>query len=151
MKAWITIAVTDLNDYLVAAQLAALRTAALASGQSDPFTNVMHDRADYVRNRISGRVQLSATAYAVPPELKSQTCLLIIEAMQGRIPSLKLSDDQKTQIARAYKDLDIAGTEDLPISTATDSETAAVQQGKSGMTVVRKPSSTLTRDDMAGL
>jgi len=129
--AWITIAVADLNDYLLGAQMTALRTAALAVGQADPFTNVMHDRCNYVRNRIAGRVQLSVTAYTVPPELKAQACLLIIEAMQNRLAVLALSDDQRASIARAYKDLDIAGTEALPISTATDAAEAEVEGGGS--------------------
>jgi hypothetical protein len=127
--AWTTIAVEDLNDYLVAAQMTALRESALADGQADPFTNIMHARCNYVRNRIAGRVDLSATAYAVPPELKTQTCLLIIEAMQGRIPSLSLTEDQRRQIARAYDDLKIAGTTDFPISTATDAATPETEGG----------------------
>jgi hypothetical protein len=123
----VTIAVADLNDYLVAAQMTALRTAALGSGQSDPFTNAMHDRCNYVRNRIAGRVQLSATAYAVPPELKTQTCYLVIEAMQTRLPVLRLTEDQRTAVRRAYDDLAIAGTDDFPISTATDAQDPDVQ------------------------
>jgi len=152
MTTWLTIAATDLNDLLVGAQTTALRTAALASGQVDPFTNVMHLRCNYVRNRISGRVSLSATAYAVPPELKEQTCLLILESLQTRLPSLKLTEDQSRRIARAYKDLDIAGTVDLPISTADDAETPVVEKEKSGkMTIVSKPTSTLSKSSFEGL
>jgi len=151
MSAWLVIVADDLNDVLLAPQMSALRTAALATGQADPFTESMEKRANYVRSRIAGRVQLSATAYAVPPELKHQACLLIMEAMQGRIPALRLTDDQKTQIARAYKDLDIAGTTDLPISTADDATTPDVQQSSGGVTVVSKPTSTLRKDDFRGL
>ncbi len=143
--AWVLIVVDNLNDYLVAAQMSALRTAALASGQADPFTNIMHDRCNYVRNRISKLISISATPYAVPPELKTTTCWLIIESMQTRIPQLKLTEDQKSLIARAYKDLDIAGTKDLPISTPSDPETPAVQEGgaiKQVSTPTRKTSRT---------
>jgi hypothetical protein len=123
---WIVITAADLDDALVGAKASAIRTAALASGQADRFDNVMHARSNYVRNRIAGRCSLSATAYAVPPELKTQTCLLIIEQLQTVFPSLRLSDDQKNTISRAYKDLDIAGTVDFPISTATDAAAADV-------------------------
>ncbi len=123
---WIVITAADLDDALVGAKASAIRTAALASGQADRFDNVMHARSNYVRNRIAGRVQISSTAYAVPPELKTQTCLLIIEQLQTVFPSLRLSDDQKNTISRAYKDLDIAGTVDFPISTATDAAAADV-------------------------
>jgi len=148
--AWIVIVVDDLNDYLVSVQASALRTAALASGQADPFANIMHDRCNYVRNRISKLISISLTPYAVPPELKTTACWLIIESMQTRIPQLKLSDDQKSLIARAYKDLDIAATKDLPISMPTDPETPAVQSGN-GLTQVSKPTRKTSRTKLDGL
>src|SRR4051812_31509551 len=106
---WILIAVTDLNDYLVAAQVNALRTAALAGGQADPFTNVMHDMASRIRLKIEScrTNQVSATAYTVPPECKWIACYLIIEAMQTRLPGLKLTEEQKGQVDRAYKELNL--------------------------------------------
>lgn len=150
MAAWINIVVTDLNDYLVGAQVSALRTAALASGQSDPFENVMHDRTNYVRARISKRISISATAYSVPPELKTCACLLIIEAMQGRL-NLKLTDDQRSAIARAYKDLDIAATIDLPVSTPDDPVDPVVQAGGSNAVVVAKRERPLTGSRLSQL
>lgn len=147
---WKIIAATDLNDYQVGAMMDALRTAALAEGQADPFDAIMHARCNYIRNRISKRIQISITPYAVPPELVTCACWLIIESMQTRVPGLSLSEDQKTQITRAYKDLDIAATDDLPVTTPDDPTTPAVQSGNAGK-VVQKPSSTLTRDSMRGL
>lgn len=120
MTTWLIITAEDLNDYLVAAQVAAIRAMALADGQADRFAKLMQDRSNYVRNRIAGRSELSATAYSVPPELKTCTCYLIIEALQVAFPVLKLTEDQKITISRAYKDLDIAGTADFPISEPTD-------------------------------
>jgi hypothetical protein len=73
---WVVITANDLNDYLVGVQVDALRQTALADGQDDPFTRVMQDRASYVRRRIEGNPsnRISATPYAVPPELKTGTC-----------------------------------------------------------------------------
>jgi len=150
MSAWVVLTAENLNDYLVAAQASALRTAALASGQADPFATVMHDRCNYIRNRISRRIQISATAYAVPPELKSQACLLVIESMQARIPMLKLSEDQKTLIKQAYRDLDLATTEEFPISTPDDPIDPTVQSGGAVKLVVT-PSRKMTRTKMEGL
>ena len=150
MSAWIVVIADDLNDYLVAAQMSALRTAALGSSQNDPFANVMHDRCNYIRNRISKRIQISSTAYAVPPELKTCACLLVIEAMQARIPSLKLTEDQKTLIKRAYADLDIAVKDELPISTPDDPMEPTVQSGTS-VTLVQSRTRKSTRDKMEGL
>jgi len=145
---WIVITKAHMADYLVGAQLDALSTAALGDGQADPFDVSMQDRCTYVRNRIAGRCQLSATAYAVPPELKTQAFLLIIEAMQGRL-MLPLNDDQKSMIRRAYTDLDIAGTLDLPISDPTDPIDAAVQAPTSPS--MRAKTRRYTREDQDGI
>lgn len=103
MSNWVTIAVSDLNDYLVAAQVTALRSAALASGQADPFANVMRDVVNEIRFKVQSCAanKLSATPLTIPPELKKFACYLILESMQGRIPALKLTEDQKTQAERA--------------------------------------------------
>lgn len=150
MASWITITKAHLADYLVGAQLEALSSAALAEGQSDPFAPAMQDRCNYIRNRLSGRCQVSLTPYAVPPELKGQACMLIVEAMQGRL-LLDLTEDQKTMIRRAYSDLDLAGTTEFPVSTPDDPTTSAVQKGEGGIRVVRKPSRRVTRSTMQGL
>jgi hypothetical protein len=148
--AWNVMASSDLNDYQVAAMMTALRESALADGQADPFTAIMHDRANYIRNRISKKIQISATAYAIPPELKTCACWLIIEAMQTRLPGLSLSEDQKSQISRAYKDLDIAATVDLPISDPTDPVTPAVSSGQ-GFEQVSTPTRKTSRTKLDGL
>jgi hypothetical protein len=152
MAAWITIAVDDMNDVLVGAQMNALRTAALADGQQDPFVVVMRDRCNYIRNRIAGRVRVSQTAYAVPPELRTCALMLILEVMQARLaPALKLKDDQVRLIERAYKDLDIAGTDDLPISTPDDAIELTAQSGNGSMRVVARPTRTVKHSDFSGI
>lgn len=148
---WIVITAEDMNAYQVGAMMDALRTAALADGQTDPFAETMHDRCNYIRNRISGRTQISSTPYTIPPELKSQACLLILEAMQPRLPGLNLSEDHKTQIARAYKDLDIAATEDFPVSVPADAETPLVKGGKGSLTIVSQTTNHVTREAFSGL
>ena len=150
MSAWIVITAAHLNDYAVAALVSALRTAALAKGQVDPFTTVMHDRANYVRDRISNRTQISATPYAVPPELKTQTCWLIIEALQGRLPGINLTDIQKDMVKDAKSDLDRAGTDRLRISMPDDPITPAVQSGGATQ-VVSSSTRKATRESMNGL
>ncbi|MFH0878556.1 MAG: hypothetical protein V2A34_02475 [Lentisphaerota bacterium] len=150
MAAWVVITAGHLQDYLVGAQMSALRRAALGSGQTDPFERVMQDRCNYVRTRISSKAMISATPYAVPPELKTCAAMLIIESMQGRIPALKLSEDQKNMITRAYKDLDIAGTKDLPVSDPDDPATAAVQTG-GGIEVASVGTRRATRSTLDGL
>lgn len=127
MSAWITITAADLNDYMVAAQVSALRTAALGSGQTDPFGRVMPDIVERIRLKIQScpSNRLSATAQTIPPELKWAACYLILEALQVRIPSLKLTEDQKNQVDRAVTQLDrIADCKDR-VSEPDDPESEA--------------------------
>jgi hypothetical protein len=122
MPAWTTIQLSDLNNYLAGAQVTALNTAALASGQTDRFTNLMTDMVNRIRARIEScpRNHLSATPLTVPPELKWVACYLILEAMQTATPGLKLTDDQRAQIASAAQQLDrVANGQDV-VSTPPD-------------------------------
>ena len=106
---WVVITVNDLYPFLVAPQLNALRTAALATGQNDPFTDLLPIQAGRVRDYIvsNPRNRLSATANSVPPGTCVWClCWLMIEALQVRIPSLKLTEDQKKEISNAKNELE---------------------------------------------
>lgn len=150
--AWVAIDVGDLNAYGLSAIVEALREQGLAEGQGDPFDDVMPDVVNYVRNRISKKINVSATALTVPPELKKQTILLIIEAMNGRLDgALDLSEDKKTMIRDAKRDLDIAGTDELPISEPLDPVQPDVQTSASRIKVVYSRTRTETGDSMKGL
>jgi hypothetical protein len=151
MVPWVVITVDDLADYLVGAQLAALRQAALAQGQTDPFTRIMQDRCNYIRNRISKRISISATPHAVPPELKTCACLLIIEAMSVRLSiAINLDEDQARMVRQAYRDLDIAATDEFPVSLPDDPIDPPVQQGGHGV-IVKKPKRLASREQTKGL
>jgi len=148
---WQTITAADLDDYNVAAMMTALRTKGLRAGQSDPFASLMQDRCNYVRNRIADRILISATPYAVPPELVTDTIYLIIEAMSTRLSmALELTADQVRMIARAYADLDIAGTPKLRITAPDDPETPNVQ-APGGISVTTTTNRKWTREQMNGL
>ena len=140
MPSWITLTADDLNGYLVAAQMNALRTAALAVSQDDPLPATIQDVCDSIRLEISGcRTNiLSATAHAIPPELKRHACALIIEAAQGRLPSLKLTDDQKRAADNARALLVRIARCDVPVSHSTDPESTPDAQASARISVVRK-------------
>lgn len=147
---WVVITVEDLDDYLVGAQLTAINEAALATDQLDRFTKTMQDVAYRIRNKIKSCPQniVSATPYAIPPELKWAACYLIIEAMQVGLP-LPLTENQVTQIAKAVTALDrVADCKDA-VTNPTDPESLDVQSG-SLATVVISGGTRLTRDLMEG-
>lgn len=152
MPAWITITSSDLNDYLVGAQVNALKTAALASGQTDPFPRVMADIVERARREIQAcpTNKLSATASTIPPELKSQACYLIIEAMQARLPGLKLTEEQRTLISDAKDYLKRIAKCEIPITEPPDPLADQVQR-QGDIELVTKPTRKATRDKLAGL
>lgn len=129
MSLWLILTPSDLDDYLAAPQVAALRAAALGSGQTDPFLRVMPDVASRIRAEIQGcpRNRVSATPQSIPPNLKSIACLLILEALQARIPGLSLTPEQKTLIADGRDYLKRIGRGQAPVEAPDDPEPSAIQ------------------------
>lgn len=150
---WITIVLTDLDDYLVAAQRSALSTAALRTGQADPFLEIMPDIILRIRAKIKScpTNQVSSTVTTIPPELKWVACYLILEAMQVRLPSLALSEGQRAQIDRAVTLLDrIADCKDLVTAPGEALDPSDVQ-GPGAISVVTYRERKVTRETMEGL
>jgi len=150
---WIVITVDDLDDYLVAAQMTAVRTAALKEGQDDPFGAVMPAVVARVRAEIQGNPtnRVSETANSVPPSLKAQTCWLVLAAMQPRIPALRLSDDQKDLVADARNYLKRVGKPNgLPIEQPDDVQENNMQKA-GGVDLASSETRNFTRTKMNGL
>jgi hypothetical protein len=122
MPAWITIQLADLNDYLAAAQVNALNTAALPAGQTGRFNRLMPDMVNRIRASIEScpRNHLSATPLTVPPELKWAACYLIIDAMQSAVPAIPLTDAQRVQIACANDQLNRIASGEQVVSIPND-------------------------------
>jgi len=150
---WITIAVADLNNYLVGAQVTAVNTAALASGQTDRFTEVKLSVISRIRNKIETCLSnhLSATALTIPPSLKQCACLLIIQGLQSSIPSLKLSEDQKKLIETFESDLTAIAACKLTIEEPTDPLEPPNAQRGGPIEVVKSTTRKATRDTLSGL
>lgn len=148
---WIVITVSDLENYLVADQVEAIRTAALGEGQTDRFTEVMPAVASRIRSEIqAGGQHVSLVANSIPDSLKMTGCLLIIEAIQGGIPGLSLSEDQRTTIRDARDYLKRISTGDIKVEMPDDAAPNNTQSA-GGATVVRSTSSRMTREKLSGL
>jgi len=144
---WITISVDDLDDCVVAAQMTAIRNAALGDSQDDPFAAVMPAIIARVRAEIQGNPinRVGAVANTVPPSLKNQTCWLIVAALQPRIPSLRLTDDQKDLIKDARDYLKRVGKPNgIPIEQPDD--VAANDMQKSGTSEMAETPTLVTND-----
>jgi hypothetical protein len=85
--AWVTITEADVQTRLAGAELSAYRTAAKASGQSDPLTEIISAVVDEVRGYIAAcdRNTLGA-GQTVPSKLKSATLAVIRYKLVTRLP-----------------------------------------------------------------
>ena len=149
--AWVVPTTTHLKDYLVAAQVTALQTAAL-SGGSDPFSAVMPDVVARIRASIRSckANMLSETANSVPPELKWVACILILEQMQTRLPSLAFSDSQKKIAEDAGETLKAVSKCELVVSLPTNPTDGYYQTGAAAV-IATSSNRKVTRDLMKGL
>lgn len=107
VKPWITISVEDVEGYLLAPQLNALRSAALGQTQGDPLPGIIADAIEHVRAKIAScaRNLLDADPATIPPSLKAQCCYTAIFRAQLRIPVLKMTEHQIKAYDDAREDL----------------------------------------------
>src|SRR4051794_18593698 len=119
--AWTVLTVEMLKPFLAAAQVDALNTSALGTGQNPRFDDAYPIVAARIRGKVETCVRniLSATANSVPPELAQAAIFLTIQAIQPGL-GLPLTPDQVEQIAIAEKDLDKTASCDLAVSGAID-------------------------------
>ena len=153
MTTWIQLKPDDLNDYLVAAQLKALRTKALDSEQGDPLLDVIADVSARIRAEIRGNPsnRVSATPDAIPPELKSVAAALIIEAAQARIPGLKFTIDQIRAADNARDYLRRLSRAEVPISAPDDPEDPDTMQRSNHIEVLHFRTDKLKSKRLRGL
>lgn len=86
---------TPINEDTIAHYLSSIQLSALQN-HGHPLQEIIADTIAWVRAEVQTNPhnQVNKHPDLIPLELKSATCHLIIEALQSRIPSLKLSDDQ---------------------------------------------------------
>jgi hypothetical protein len=94
----------------MAYQVELLQTVVLGKNESNPLPALIADTVRRVRRDIgSGKNPLSSDDTLIPPELRPAACALILENLQVRIPSMKLSQGQLRAADIARRELaDIA-------------------------------------------
>ncbi|MDR1458580.1 MAG: hypothetical protein LBI37_03620 [Puniceicoccales bacterium] len=149
MSNWIKIIPEDLYDYLIAEQVDALRKQALAKHQTDPIVKIINDVSLRVRSEIKSNRKnvLSAIPGAIPLELKSATCSLILEIAQTRIPGLKLSEDQIRLANQARESLNRVAKGGMYISIPNDTK----DYQAADVEVVSHRKNTVTGETLKGL
>lgn len=152
MTAWIQLTTDDVEDYLVGAQVNAIRNAALAAGQDDPLAEAITDISAEIRNHIRGCASnvLSATAGTIPPELRRHAVALVIEASQPRL-RLKLSEDQTNAADNARRLLRDISACKYPVAEPDDPESTPGDQGATARPNISARTRRYGRDSQDGL
>lgn len=149
---WTALTPADLDDYLVARQVAALRTKALADGQTDPILDILADITAEVRNYIRGCASntLSTDPTTIPAELRRHAAALAIEAAQPRL-NLPLTEDQRTAATNARALLrDVAACR-YPVTSPSSPQALPTDQGLTARPTISARPHTYTRDHQDGI
>lgn len=148
---WIVITPEDLNDYLVGAGMTAILTKALAAGQTSPFPRIMSSVASRIRAEISHIFVLSQTDDAIPEDLKWVGCILILETLHARIPTLRLIANYDKLLTDARDYLKRVNAGKVQIANPSDAVTDPFIQTGPPVTVISFQPRRITACSMAGL
>ncbi|MBN2068295.1 MAG: hypothetical protein JW739_01540 [Opitutales bacterium] len=120
---WTPLTLEHLAAYLPAAQQALLET--LQTTDPTVPQTLMNDVTAHIRGEIehSGKYLLTVDAALLPPQLLRAAALLVVEALQARIPQLELGDAQKSAIAAAYALLPRVAEGDIHLTPPSDAQT----------------------------
>jgi phage gp36-like protein len=94
--AWTILTEADVRTRLTGPELNALKTAALASGQSDPLPEIVSQVVDEVRGYVAVRFALSAGS-TVPSKLVSASLAIIRYRLATRLPVKGLLTDERKE------------------------------------------------------
>lgn len=103
---WIFLETTDIADYLANDQLMLLSNYSIEEDQT-PLKTIVNDVCSYVQAMVPEKLRPNPLARNhVPSACKLCACHLVIEALQTRIPELKLSEDQVRNAQQARMSLE---------------------------------------------
>ena len=103
---WTLLEAKHISDYLIQDQLSVVNNFR-EKGDPKHIDAVIKDICAYIQNRVPQKFHPNPTApNHLPTACKTAACHLVIEALQSRLPDLKLSDDQIRNAQQARKTLD---------------------------------------------
>ena len=147
---WITLTASDLNDVKVAALVTAARTAALASGQSDPVDRVIAEVTQRIRTEIAakGVHRTDTDTTKIPSSLRSLAARMIVRQLQSRL-KIQLTEDERTEQKNDLRYLERIAANEVAVETPDNPVTPQIESGV-GAQFVAKPRRT-TRTSLTGL
>lgn len=145
---WQTITSTNVKTRLAGAELTALQTAALATGQTDPLVDVIAQVVDEVRGYISANPKNTLGAAAtIPAKLLGAALAIIRYRLATRLPAKSfLTEDRVKENDAAIRLLEQVAANKFAIEdpTSGDRSGVAFQQAST-------PTRTATRTKLSGL
>jgi phage gp36-like protein len=148
---WTSITIADLRDTKVSALVEACRTAALGAGQSDPVPNIIANVVARIRAEVAGcsKNSLDADTAAIPADLKSLACRMIVREAMSRLQQ-PLNDDEREEQRNDLRYLERIARCEVPVA-ATDTPASGEVQSGSRIERVGIPTRVATREKLAGL
>ena len=147
--AWISLSVADVKNRLAGVEVAALQTAALASGQTDPTASIISGVVLEVKGRLRNKMTC-ASGEVVPDNLKHHTLAIIVHRLCTRLPLGQLLTPARLQeyqdaveVMRQYGPI-------LPDEPTVADATAVVGQNTDSPAITAQ-TLTFTREDTDGL
>jgi phage gp36-like protein len=148
--AWIAITESDVKTRLAGAELSALQTAALASGQSDPLPELIAQVVDEVRGYIAAGGFTLGEGTVVPQKLKSATLAIIRYRVATRLPAKSfLNEDRVREYQDAIRLLEQVARGQFVVEEPTTPEDEP--QGGGGSPGITERELAYTREDQDGL
>lgn len=103
---WIFLETDAIADYLANDQVTLLSNHGITEHQT-PLKTIINDVCAYIQARVPEKLRPNPLARNhVPTACKLGACHLVIEALQTRIPELKLSEDQVRNAQQARTSLE---------------------------------------------
>ncbi len=145
---WISITESDVQSKLAGAELAALKTAALASGQTNPLTEIIEQVVDEVRGYIGGnRANTLGAAGTIPQKLLSAALAMIRYRLATRLPvKSMITEDRKAEYDGAIRLLEQVAAGKFSIEDPVSGERSGVSIEQAST-----PTRNATRTKLAGL
>lgn len=156
MPTWIAITIDDLPVAKAAALVAALQTAALGDGQSDPTPEIIGNVTARIRMEIAagGRTVLDADATKLPPSLKSLAVRMVLREGQSRLNAagaLPLSDDERKEWDQDVRFLERIARGEITVEASDNPEPAPAVQSKTTRPRISERPLRFTRNDQDGI
>lgn len=147
---WITITAADLDDTKIAALLEATRTAALASGQADPTSEIIAGVLARVRAEVQGcaRNSVDADPTLIPPSLRRLACRMVVFELMGRL-QVELTEDERAERRADLRYLERVAACEVPVEPPS-TPTSTAQAG-THVSVANAPERLATRQTLRSL